>query len=150
MHNLFIKNTSNQIESIEEINFWNDIKEMKSNGYILTTYSTSIISMRKSFKPILLDVTSFDFVPYYPNTSKNLSRIIENVYGISFDNPPSNIANRPFLLDEEIKLNFENYSEEMWKKLSNDYNLFGIIVPANWNINLSLSSQNEKFAFYIL
>ena len=123
---------------------------MKSNGYILTTYSTSIISMRKSLKPILLDVTSFDFVPYYPNTAKNLSRIIENVYGIPFDNPPSNIAKRPFLLDEDVKSNFENYSEEKWKELSKDYNFFGIIVPIDWNINLSNSSKNEKFAFYIM
>ena len=123
---------------------------MKSSGYILTTYSTSIVSMRKSLKPILLDVTSFDFVPYYPNTAKNLSRIIENVYGISFDNPPSNIADRPFLLDEDVKTNFENYSEEKWKELSRDYNLFGIVVPVNWNINLPHSSKNEKFAFYII
>ena len=150
LHNLFIKNTSNQIESIKKTNFWNGIKEMKSNGYILTTYSTSIVSMRKSLKPILLDVTSFDFVPYYPNTAKNLSRIIENVYGISFDNPPSNIADRPFLLDEDVKTNFENYSEEKWKELSRDYNLFGIVVPVNWHINLPRSSKNEKFAFYII
>ena len=150
LHNLFIKNTSNQIESIKKTNFWNGIKEMKSSGYILTTYSTSIVSMRKSLKPILLDVTSFDFVPYYPNTAKNLSRIIENVYGISFDNPPSNIADRPFLLDEDVKTNFENYSEEKWKELSRDYNLFGIVVPVNWHINLPRSSKNEKFAFYII
>ena len=150
LHNLFIKNTSNQIVSIEEKNFWNNIKEIKSNGYILTTYSTSVVSMRKSLKPILLDVTSFDFVPYYPNTAKNLSKIIENVYGIPFDNPPSNIGNQPFLLDESVKSNFENYSEEKWKELSKDYNFFGIIVPVNWSINLSPSTKNKKFAFYII
>ena len=150
LHNLFIENTSNQIVSVEEKNFWNNIKETKSNGYILTTYSTSVISMRKSFKPILLDVTSFDFVPYYPNTAKNLSKIIENVYGIPFDNPPSNIANQPFLLDENLKSNFENYSEEKWKELSKDYNFFGIIVPVNWNINLSPAAKNNEFAFYII
>ena len=150
LHNLFIKNTSKQLESLEEVNFWNDIKEIKSNGYILTTYSTSIVSMRRSLKPILLDVTSFDFVPYYPNTAKNLSRIIENVYGIPFNNPPENIANKPFLLDENIKPNFENYTEENWKELSKNYNFFGIVVPVNWNINLPLKIKNKKFAFYIL
>ena len=150
LHSLFIKNTSSQITSVEEKNFWNNIKEIKSNGYLLTTYSTSVVSMRKSLKPILLDVTSFDFVPYYPNTAKNLSIIIENVYGIPFDNPPSNIANQPFLLDESIRSNFENYSEEKWKKLSKDYNFFGIIVPISWNINLSPSTKNKKFAFYII
>ena len=108
LNNLFIKNTSNQIESLQEINFWSDIKEKKSDSYILTTYSTSIVSMRKGLKPILLDVTSFDFVPYYPNTAKNLSKIIENVYGIPFDNPPSNLANQPFLLDEDVNL-FEDF-----------------------------------------
>jgi len=150
LHNLFTKNTSNQIESVEEINFWNEVKKIESNNYILTTYSTSLVSMRKSLKPILLDVTSFDFVPYYPNTAKNLSKIIENVYGIPFDNPPSNLANQPFLLDEDIKLNFENYSEKKWKKLSKDFNFFGIVVPVNWNINLLPRVRSKKLAFYVM
>ena len=77
--------------------------------------------MRKTFKPILLDVSSLDFVPYFPNTAKNMSLIIEEIYGIDFDNPPTNIKNKPFLADESIKNNFENYSNAEWKMLSKKF-----------------------------
>ncbi len=150
LNNLFIKNTANQIISSGKTDFWNDIKKIESDGYILTTFSTSVVSMRKTLKPILLDVSSFDFVPYYPNTAKSLSEVIENVYGIPFDNPPANISNRPFLLDEDIKLIFENYSEKKWKELSKDFNFYGVVVPLEWNLNLKPIAKNKYFTFYII
>ena len=150
LQKLLVNNTSNQIESVEDKKFWNYIKNAKMNGYILTSYSTSTVAMRRSLKPIILDVTSFDFVTYFPNTAKSMSMIIENIYGIPFDNPPKNILRHPFLTDEDIKSNFENYSKEKWNELSKNFNFQGIIIPVNWNINLLPKAKNKNFAFYII
>ena len=137
--------------SIKSYYRWeNTIKNDNLAGYILTSFSTSTISMRKTFKPILLDVSSFDFIPYFPNTAKNVSLIIEKIYGIPFEQPPKNIRNRPFLADENIKPNFENYSKEKWKELSKSFNFKATIIPADWVINLPLKIKSKKFAFYII
>ena len=150
LQNLFINNPSQQIILTKEKKFWRNAKKMKFDGYILTSFSSSTISMRKTLKPIILDVSSLDFVPYFPNTAKSMSLIIEQIYGIPFNNPPVNIKNRPFLKDENIKNNFENYSEEKWKILSEKFNFHGIIIPSNWKIKLKPSTIGESFTLYII
>ena len=76
-----------------------------------------------------------------------MSIIIEEIYGISFNNPPSEIKNQPFLNDEIIKQKFETYSKDKWEKLSKSFNFQGIIVPVNWNINLEPVIKSENFTF---
>ena len=148
LQNLFINKTI-EITSVGDKNFWNLVKNYDFNGYILTSFSSSTISMRKTLKPIILDVSSFDFVPYHPNTAKNMSIIIEKIYGISFADPPMEVRNRPYLSDEIVKLSFEKYSREKWQQLSKDFNIGAIIVPVKWKINLIPNAEGERFAFYV-
>ena len=65
----------------------------------------------------MLDVSSFDFVPYFPNTAKSLAKIIEEIYGIEFTNPPIESKNNGSLSDKIIKINFEKYSKKKWQQL---------------------------------
>lgn len=148
--NLFVNNVIEKNIIQYDKKFWSTVKNIEFDGYILTNFSSSTISMRETFKPILLDVSSLDFVPYFPNTAKNMSLIIEEIYGIDFDNPPANIKNKPFLADESIKNNFENYSNAEWKILSKKFNFNAIIIPVDWNMKLSPKIKGEIFALYIL
>ena len=106
--------------------------------------------MRKTLKPIMLDVSSLDFVPYFPNTSKSMSTIIEKIYSIPFNNPPADMRNKPFLSDQKVKDKFENYSKEKWKKLSEEFNFHAIILPYDWNLNLVPMTKGKKFSLYII
>ena len=90
-----------------------------------------------------------DFTPYFPKTAVRLSIIIEKIYGIPFVEPPAKLRNRASISDEFIKLNFEKYSKDKWESLAKKYNISALIVPENWNINLSFLTKNNKFAFYI-
>jgi len=150
LKNLFINNTYNQITLNDENEFWDAAKKIEFNGYILTSFSSSTISMRKILKPIILDVSSLDFVPYFPNTAKSMSLIIQEIYGIPFKNPPANIKNKPFLTDENIKNNFENYSKDKWKMLSKKFNFHAIIIPSSWKMDLVPVAKGKRFALYII
>ena len=148
LQNLFVNKTI-EITSVGDKNFWTLVKNYDFDGYILTSFSSSTISMRKTLKPIILDVSSFDFVPYHPNTAKDLSIIIEKIYGISFANPPMEVRNHAYLSDEIIKLSFEKYSKEKWQQLSKDFNISAIIVPVKWKIDLISYAKGKRFAFYM-
>ena len=106
--------------------------------------------MRKSLKPVMLDVSSFDFVPYFPNTAKSLAKIIEEIYGIEFTNPPLELKNSGSLSDKIIKINFEKYSKKKWQQLFKDFNLIGVIVPINWKMKLTPYTKGSRFIFYVI
>ena len=150
LQNLLTKNQFVQTMSLEDKNFWNEIKNVRPDGYIITSYSSSSISMRKSLKPVMLDVSSFDFVPYFPNTAKSLAKIIEEIYGIDFTNPPLESKNRGSLSDKIIKINFEKHSKKKWQQLFKDFNLIGVIVPINWKMKLTPYAKGSRFIFYVI
>ena len=150
LKNLYINNTSQEILFTKNKKFWEDVKNTELEGYIITSFSSSTISMRKTLKPIILDVSSLDFVPYFPNTAKKMSIIIKEIYGIPFNNPPLNIKNRPFLTDDDIKNNFESYSIEKWRILSKKFKFHGIIVPVDWKIKITPKNIGDDFAFYVI
>tara|TARA_B100000686_G_scaffold355040_1_gene469330 strand:- start:3443 stop:5044 length:1602 start_codon:yes stop_codon:yes gene_type:complete len=156
-HKIFIRLktsfTNNYIEKVvayDEKIFWNTVKNTSFDGYVVTSYSSSTISMRKGFKPIILDVTSFDFVPYFPNTAQSLKKIIEEIYEIEFTNPPQNLKNSASINDEIIKKTFKKRTKENWEKLSKNFNFKAIIVPSDWEIQLTPYKESKRFTFYIL
>ena len=150
LKNSYINNIEYQNVLLEKNHFWNTVKNTKFEGYILTSTSSGYTILRKSLKPILINPRDIDGVPYFPKTAGRLAVIIEEIYGISFTNPPSELRNRASISEEIIKLNFEKYSKEKWQQLSRDFNIGSVIVPVNWNINLVPFAKNNKLAFYIL
>ena len=150
LKNSYINNIKYQNVLLEKNHFWNTVKNTKFEGYILTSSSSGYTILRKSLKPILINPRDIDGVPYFPKTAGRLAVIIEEIYGISFTNPPSELRNRASISEEIIKLNFEKYSKEKWQQLSRDFNIGSVIVPVNWNINLVPFAKNNKLAFYIL
>ena len=135
---------------LEKNHFWETIKNAEFKGYILTNGSSSIITFRKSLKPILLNPESIDGVPYFPKTAARLAVIIEEIYGISFSDPPLEFRNRAGINDDFIKLSFEKYSKEKWQDLSDKFKIDAIVIPVSWNIKLAPFTKNDRFAFYIL
>tara|TARA_B110000438_G_C15200133_1_gene388358 strand:+ start:127 stop:366 length:240 start_codon:yes stop_codon:yes gene_type:complete len=79
-----------------------------------------------------------------------MSLIIEEIYGIPFANPPKEIKNNPFLTDENIKNNFEIYSNNNWEMLSKKFNFHAIIIPKDWNINIDPKVIGKRFTLYII
>ena len=150
LKNSYINNIEYQNVLLEKNHFWNTVKNTKFEGYILTNASSGYTILRKSLKPILINPGDLDGVPYFPKTADRLAIIIEEIYGISFTNPPSEIRNSASISDGIIKLNFEKYSKEKWQQLSRDFNIGSVIVPVNWNINLAPFAKNNEFAFYII
>ena len=138
--------TNLQSDNKEDI-FWQKISELNTTGYIVTSSDwTYYHVLRKSRKPVLLNIGLMDMIPYLPYTADRIKKIIENVYGIPFDNPPNkNVLKIP---KEIVKTNFENKTTNDWNKLSKDLKIEYIITPKNWDIKLNLKFTTEKYSIY--
>ena len=126
--------------------FFKEIKNLNTSGYFITSSQKTNFTHIISEKPVLLDVKSFDFIPYHPYLIDNVFQILQDIYGVDINSPP--IKSNPSIPDSFIKKNFENKLKTEWVLLSNKYNANYVVVPSDWTIKLDLLKKNTSFAVY--
>ena len=141
----FKKNFSNSLNSADS-KFWKKVENLNTDGYFVTTYNTSEPTLKFGKKPYIINAKFFDHLPYHPYTVHEVKLIIENIYGIDFKNPP--IKFWPEIRDKWIKKEFETRSINQWQTLAQEFNLSGIIVPANWNLQIKKNFSSNKYTLY--
>ncbi len=141
------KNFSNSLD-VENKNFWKQVNNLDSNGFFVTTFDTSEPTLKFGKKPYIINAKYFDLVPYHPYTVNEVKIILEQIYNISFSNPPKKFT--PEIRDEWIIKIFESRSKLEWMKLSRQFNLSGIIVPSSWKINIDKKITSDQFTLYEL
>jgi hypothetical protein len=115
--------------------FYCDINLLGKYPLVLTSQSTTIPLFRICKFPIVLDATSFDFIPYLPQTLVGVKKIIETGYGLDFDSPANNIncGCIPEVLHRNI---WESRTEQEWLSIAQELNFSAIAAPAEWVINV--------------
>ncbi len=139
--------TNNNVLRIwdEQNNVFRKISKIENTGNIIATeYSASNI-VYLSKKPLLL-MRSFDFLPYHPYLINPIKKILTEVYGYDFNNPPK--MHYPYLNDDFIKEIFEQRTLNEWIEIKNEFNSNFLIVPKNWNLNLNLFYTDGNFSLY--
>ena len=142
----FNKRISNNLDK-DEVVFWDYIKDKNFKGYVVTNAQTTNLTLRKGLKPYIINASFIDHLPYHPYTVSQSILIIEEIYGVDFENPPS--LYRGAIKDEWYKIKFEKRTEEEWKNLSEEFNLSAIILPNEWDLNLNETISSSKYSLYI-
>ena len=132
----------------DEYFFWKKINEIKSDGYYITTFNSSGLTLRYGRKPYILNTTMLDIIPYIPYQVTEVKLIIEDIYGIPFNDPPIKFLGA--ILDDWFKNTFEKRSINDWKLIAEKYNISGVIVPSDWNLIIKDKIVSQKFTAYIL
>lgn len=135
-------------KNIEEKKFWASVRNLKTEGYFVTTINSITPTIVYGNKPYILNVRDLDHIPYHPETAKEVKNIIENIYGLDFNNPPKKYVGG--LKDEWYKEIFEERSQKIWSNLSEEFNLSGIIIPNNWHLKINKNFSYDKFAIYLI
>ena len=128
--------------------FWEKIREIPSDGYYVTTFNSSGPTLRYGRKPHILNTSFIDNVAYFPYLATETRLILENIYGISFEEPPIKFLGA--IIDTWFKETFEKRSIQEWLEISKKYNISGVIVPSDWNLQIEDKIISEKFIAYIL
>ena len=108
-----------------------DMNLLGKDSLVLTSQSTTVPIFRICNYPIVLDATSFDFIPYLPQTLIEVKNIIETGYGLDFDSPTNNIncGCIPEVLHRKI---WESRTEQEWLSIAQELNFSAIAAPAEW------------------
>jgi hypothetical protein len=142
--NNFISNFQEKEESYV-INFLKN-ENFKTNLIVPSSLVSYVF--KKTKKPILLHTESMDFIPYHSYLSDKFFYILRKVYKIENNIPPE--QNNPSLSDDYIKNVFENRSKDEWSSIKREFNVEFILIPHEWNLNIKIHKQDEKYKLYKL
>ena len=118
---------------------------MKS--YYITTFNSAGPTLRYGRKPYIINTSYIDNVAYFPYLASETRIIIEDIYGVSFQQPP--IKFLAAIIDTWFRDNFEQRSNEDWKEISDKYNISGVIVPSDWELMINNKIVSQKFTAYL-
>ena len=138
------------IDNNDDKIFWKKIKEIKTKGYFLTSETTCLNTHSRAFKPIILCPHLIDFIPYLPELAEPTQIVMEEIYGHKFNKSPPKLKNGAIdgLRDFVIKDVFEKKTVNEWIKISNKFNVKGLIIPSLWNISFNPSIKGKKYSYY--
>ncbi len=137
------------VQMKKEGEFYTLLKSFPMNGFLLAAPSTAVAVHRYANKPIVIDPTALDFVPYMPNAVTSIAAIVTDLYGIDFSNPPVDVRNRGALNMESGKEYWKQLSSEQWLKLANRYCIGGLVVPDDWPVSMSPTLDRGGLRLYV-
>ena len=133
----------------EDINkehfFWKKVKDLKLNGYALTSNNLCNKTIINANFPILFCFHPLDYIAYFPKLASPTKIMINKILGISFVD--LEYKNMSGISEVEIKIIYESKSLTEWGILKKDLNLSAVIVPNDWNLNLNLIIE-DKYKVY--
>ena len=132
----------------EELTFWQKVRTAGIKGMVLTTAASSQAALRYGHLAVAVDLTGFDFPPYFPSTSKELAHIIEKGYGVSFHNPPPEVRYRSGLFTDIEKSYWEKLTPDVWQSLSRELGIVAVVAPSDWTMSLPAAVAGKKYTLY--
>jgi len=135
-----------------EDNFWENLRKINTTGHLITLddeISNKNYIYYISFKPLLLDTTALNFLPYLPHVSGYYKDVLENVYGLQINKLKEkhrNISNIP----TKISINyFKNLDDKQWYTIKNKYNVSGLVLDKNINLKIKPYLTGKHLNFYL-
>ena len=141
--NLFTSSKNNK-----ENEFWNKIKIINLNGYLLTSSDVCVKTVAEAKKLVFFCPDNLDYIPYIPSTAGYTKKIVEDVFDISFGNPK--VKHGGGIHVDDLRSSYEKKSYKDWIKLKNEFNINGLIVPKKWKIDLEVYFFSEIHNFYLI
>lgn len=124
-------------------------KVASRKGLILTSSNIDMVQLLTR-RPVLLDGGTLDNLCYIPKTAPNINRILNEIYGIDFFNPPQETIGMGSLPHFAGKTLWESRSLEQWQKIRKKYGVIDILTYNTWRLKLPKVLHNSKYSLYYI
>lgn len=132
------------------INYSNDTllkKVSESRGLLLSAGElnfTQLITRR----PIVIAPYCLDILPYAPGAGPMMAKILKDIYGIDFFNPPDGIHGSSSVNGSNSIEIWQKRTPEEWGRLAAEYGFTQVLTPRDVGLKLPLAMQNDGYDLY--
>lgn len=115
-------------------------------GVVLTGGSFHLVQLYTR-RPVLLDGGALDTVSYAPEAGPATERILRDVYGIDYFNPPRAVTGA-FIPHSITKPVWEGTSREKWRAIGRTYGVRQVLTRAGWTLDLPMTAETGSLRLF--
>jgi hypothetical protein len=116
-------------------------------GLIVTAGTFQLVQLYTR-RPVLIDSGALDTMVYAPESGPALAKILGDVYGIDFFNPPPEVRSASAVPHPISRANWAQMSREQWQQIRKTYNVTQIVTPHDYVLDLPIAAENEQLRLY--
>jgi hypothetical protein len=116
-------------------------------GMLLTCSNLYLIQLRTR-RPVLLEGGALDNLPYAPAAGPEMGRILQEIYGIDFFNPPDEAKYRAIIPVQYTKGIWEARDPGEWYEIKKRFGVTDVMAYGDWKLALPEIARNRYFVLY--
>lgn len=142
--------SNDRIDDCRAPEVYTALRGMSVAGVVAAPAGIAMMVHRHANKPVLLGASGFDFVPYLPRLALQVRQILEDVYGLDFENPPERYRNQGNLLQGMGRDHWSRLTAQGWRGLGLRYCIGAVVAPSDWVLQLDPALRRDGVALYLL
>jgi hypothetical protein len=99
-------------------------------------------------RPVLIDSGALDIMVYAPEGAPAAARIVTDVYGVDFFDPPREIRGSAMIPHDTNKYTWSRFSTQRWRELRRTYNVSQIVARADYELALPIVAEADGLRLY--
>jgi len=99
-------------------------------------------------RPLVIDPMALDMLPYALAGAPQVERILADLYGIEYFNPPGSALRQGVVPYGMAKKIWESRAQVGWVATASRVGFTHVLVPMNWHIDLPLVAKSDVYALY--
>ncbi len=116
-------------------------------GLTVTAGSFQLVQLYTR-RPVLIDSGALDTMVYAPEGGPATARIITDVYGIDFFDPPREIRSGSVIPHNTNKYTWARFPTQRWRELRRTYNVSQIVARSDYELDLPIVAEAEGLRLY--
>ena len=118
-------------------------------GLTLTAGSFQLVQLYTR-RPVLIDSGALDTMVYAPEGGPATARIVSEVYGIDFFDPPREMRSSSLIPHDANRLTWSpsRFNAQRWREVRRTYNVSQIVTRSDYELDLPMVAEGDGLRLY--
>jgi hypothetical protein len=120
-------------------------------GLTVTAGSFQLVQLYTR-RPVLIDSGALDTMVYAPEGGPATARIVTDVYGIDFYDPPREMRSTSLIPHDANRFTWSQsrFSAQRWRELRRTYNVSQVVARSDYELDLPLVAEADGLRLYYI
>jgi hypothetical protein len=99
-------------------------------------------------RSVLIDSGALETMVYAPEGGPATARIVTEVYGIDFFDPPRELRSSSVIPHDANRFTWSRFTGQRWRELRRTYNVSQIVTRSDYELDLAMMVEADGLRLY--